>query len=126
MAIVRTILQRTCVAFAVRGYQKSPVANTVQSTTRLFSASDFVPPPPPTSKGTPVYPDIDFEHAGAGVKRNTDPNGVHVINGSSRGIGLQFVKSLMERTKVSLSVRENLDVSKGIVLTRIMKFARDP
>eukprot|EP00957_Ditylum_brightwellii_P207424 15352935-Ditylum_brightwellii.AAC.1 len=32
-------------------------------------------------------------------KRNDDPNAVFVVNGSSRGIGLQFVKSLLDRSQ---------------------------
>jgi NAD(P)-dependent dehydrogenase (short-subunit alcohol dehydrogenase family) len=32
-------------------------------------------------------------------KRNNDPNAVFVVNGSSRGIGLQFVQSLAQLTK---------------------------
>ena len=74
------------------------------------STSSFEAPVPPTSKGQPIFPDIEFrgpssssdkEHPA--TKRNADEKAVFVVNGSSRGIGLQFVTSLVERTKVSAS-----------------------
>jgi hypothetical protein len=102
MTFVRTVIQRTCVAFAVRASYRPHLP----SGARWISVGDnFVPPPPPTSKGIPVFPDIDFSHAftSEAVKRNADPDAVFVVNGSSRGIGLQFVKSLVARTKVSPS-----------------------
>jgi hypothetical protein len=110
MTYARSVVQRTCVAFAIRicRYQ-SPCPNP----TRLFSSGSetFAPPPPPTSKGIPIFPDIDFGHANSGeseaVKRNADPDSVFVVNGSSRGIGLQFVKSLLVRTKVRQASLEN-------------------
>lgn len=72
-------------------------------TTRLF-ASSFNPPDPPASQGDAVYPDIDFSYAGneasQGHRRNHDEAAVFVINGASRGIGLQMAKSLVERTNV--------------------------
>lgn len=70
------------------------------------STSSFEAPVPPTSKGQPIFPDIEFrgpssssdkEHPA--TKRNADEKAVFVVNGSSRGIGLQFVTSLVERTK---------------------------
>jgi NAD(P)-dependent dehydrogenase (short-subunit alcohol dehydrogenase family) len=74
--------------------------------TRLFSSSSFTPPEPPASKGIPVYANIDFRlaeyPASDSIKRNGDPNSVYVISGASRGIGLQVVKSLVERTKGSI------------------------
>lgn len=104
MAYTRTVVQRTCVALAIRSCRyQSPYLNP----TRLFSGGieNFVPPPPPTSKGIPVFSDIDFEHSRSGeseaIKRNADPGSVFVVTGSSRGIGLQFIKSLLVRTKVS-------------------------
>ena len=103
MACPRAVVQRTCVAFAIRSCRyQSPYLNP----TRLFSAGleQFVPPPPPTSKGIPVFADIDFEQAtrdgSEAIKRNADPGSVFVVTGSSRGIGLQFIKSLLVRTKV--------------------------
>lgn len=69
-------------------------------------SSSFEPPTPPTSNGYSVYPDIVFESSTEGnedgvesTRRNSDPDAVFVVNGSSRGIGLQFVKSLIERTQ---------------------------
>jgi len=68
-----------------------------------LSSSSFEAPEPPSSQGQAVYPDIQFNHSSQddlpSMKRNKDPEAVYVINGSSRGIGLQFVKSLLERTK---------------------------
>lgn len=67
------------------------------------SSSSFQPPPPPTSKGTPIYPDIDFSHAASpqsqGNIRNSDPNAVFVVTGANRGIGLQYVKTLLDRVE---------------------------
>lgn len=70
------------------------------------SASSFEAPEPPKSQGQAVFPDIQFqtpssEEEHAASIRNADPGAVFVVNGSSRGIGLQFVDSLLERTKVS-------------------------
>ena len=77
---------------------------------QLSSSSEptFEPPEPPKSHGHPVFPDIQFQNASPPTDqsnfafiRNSDPEAVFVVNGSSRGIGLQFVKSLAGRTKVS-------------------------
>lgn len=70
------------------------------------SASSFEAPEPPKSQGQPVFSDIQFhsnissdlEHAA--TKRNNDDEAVFVVTAGNRGIGLQFVKSLLERTKV--------------------------
>lgn len=69
-----------------------------------LSSSSFEAPEPPSSQGQAVFPDIEFDNslsqdALPSIKRNNDSGAVYVINGSSRGIGLQFVKSLLERTK---------------------------
>lgn len=74
---------------------------------KLSSASSFEAPEPPKSRGQPVFPDISFqqdarsgeEASGVSMRRNSDLEAVFVVSGSSRGIGLQFVKSLTERTK---------------------------
>jgi hypothetical protein len=77
-----------------------PVSNTI----RRLSA--FQAPEPPQSKGQAVYNDIDFnigsESSSQSTLRNSDTDAVFVVSGASRGIGLQFVKSLIERTKVSI------------------------
>mmetsp|Transcript_63935 Transcript_63935/g.76873 ORF Transcript_63935/g.76873 Transcript_63935/m.76873 type:complete len:132 (-) Transcript_63935:277-672(-) len=61
------------------------------------SSSSFQPPIPPTSAAQSIYENIDFGKKLSNKnaeQRNADPDAVFVINGSSRGIGLQFVKSL--------------------------------
>ena len=67
--------------------------------------SEFKAPSPVESKGEPVYEDIDFSVAddpfSPSALRNGDADSVFVVNGASRGIGLQFVRSLLDRTKVS-------------------------
>ena len=94
-------------AFRLGGAQaySGPAVYLGTATIRLFAASSFSPPEPPVSKGEPVYPDIDFSLGrivgSESHRRNTDRNAVFVVNGSSRGIGLQFVKSLIDRTEVS-------------------------
>jgi len=63
-------------------------------------SSTFQAPIPPTSKGQPVYTDIDTSiKREDGGFRNKDPDAVFVVSGASRGIGLQFVKSLLQRTQ---------------------------
>ena len=106
------MLKRTCIAFAVRVSRDS---NTLRSmdwsiksthfasaSTRLLST--FKPADPPGTHGTPVFKDIDFslssDSSAESAKRNSDPRAVFVVTGASRGIGLQFVKSLAERTEV--------------------------
>jgi NAD(P)-dependent dehydrogenase (short-subunit alcohol dehydrogenase family) len=78
--------------------------NSVQGTResqRLFSS--FTAPEPPQSKGMNVFQDIDFSVAGhegsQSSLRNTDPGAVFVVTGASRGIGLQFVKTLLDTTQ---------------------------
>jgi hypothetical protein len=70
------------------------------------ATSTFQPPEPPGTKGTPIFPDIKMltpeeqnlnENS---MRRNTDSNAVMVVTGANRGIGLQFVKSLLQHTKV--------------------------
>jgi hypothetical protein len=69
--------------------------------------STFQAPVPPSSKGQAVYSDINLSVAddlsSRSSLRNNDPEAVFVVNGASRGIGLQFVKSLINRTKVNIS-----------------------
>jgi hypothetical protein len=120
MTFVRSMFQKSYCALAIRichryggDIPKTPpfYFYSTLSSTRLFSTDvdDFVPPPPPKFHGLPVYPDIHFLDKDSlktqpSWKRNEDPNAVFVVNGSSRGIGLQFVKSLISRTKVSIVV----------------------
>mmetsp|Transcript_1228 Transcript_1228/g.1681 ORF Transcript_1228/g.1681 Transcript_1228/m.1681 type:complete len:374 (+) Transcript_1228:73-1194(+) len=64
-------------------------------------ASSFEAPEPPDSHGHPVFPHINF-NSGENVNslnKNSDSNAVFVVSGASRGIGLQFVSSLLERTQ---------------------------
>mmetsp|Transcript_25913 Transcript_25913/g.54762 ORF Transcript_25913/g.54762 Transcript_25913/m.54762 type:complete len:371 (-) Transcript_25913:57-1169(-) len=77
-----------------------PPVNTVRLASS--SGSSFEAPEPPKSHGQPVFPDIQFsssdDDSNAATKRNADPEAVFVVNGSSRGIGLQFVISILERS----------------------------
>jgi NAD(P)-dependent dehydrogenase (short-subunit alcohol dehydrogenase family) len=78
-----------------------------RSIARQLPATASSSPDPPMSHGTPVFPDIDFQVGSPGVgggesaatRRNADADAVFVVSGSSRGIGLQFVASLLERTR---------------------------
>mmetsp|Transcript_10508 Transcript_10508/g.25054 ORF Transcript_10508/g.25054 Transcript_10508/m.25054 type:complete len:390 (+) Transcript_10508:223-1392(+) len=66
--------------------------------------NDFVAPEPPESSGIAVFPDVqltgkeDNKESPHATLRNSDPHAVFVVNGASRGIGLQFVKHLMSTT----------------------------
>jgi hypothetical protein len=88
--------------------QRLPGRNNISSTSSCRLGSTFQPPNPPGTHGTPVFPDIDFsvarqsEHA---IRRNSDSQAVFVVTGANRGIGLQFVKSLLDRTQVSKCYR---------------------
>ena len=65
---------------------------------RLFSS--FQAPVPPQSKGEAIFQDINLSSVST-CPRNLDPEAVFVVSGASRGIGLQFVKTLVSSTKVS-------------------------
>ena len=111
----RSILMRTCAAF-VTSTVRNPsavhnnplMAGSVITTTRLL-ATNFQPAAPPGTRGTPVFSDVDFnvvsEHA---TKRNQDPHAVFVVTGASRGIGLQFVKTLATKTQASGNENSNI------------------
>jgi hypothetical protein len=93
-----------------RQYFGSPFLKTTRSLkTQLYRMSTtskaFQPPVPPGTKGTPIFPDISIKEQPSNnmenaLKRNNDSNAVMVVTGANRGIGLQFVKSLLDRTKV--------------------------
>jgi hypothetical protein len=124
------VLHRTCVAIALRtrnvrilqpalsrSFTSSVSTASFSSQrcgTRLFST--FQPADPPGTHGTPVFADIDFSVASQpsaeSKRRNHDPHAVFVVTGASRGIGLQFVKTLILRTRV----RHLLYLWNGLVL----------
>jgi hypothetical protein len=66
----------------------------------------FTPAEPAKTKGTPMFKDVDFSFAKDPVAecivRNADPKAVFVVTGAGRGLGLEFVKQLVHRTKVRL------------------------
>ena len=82
-----------------------PTVNRSHSSSSSAIAASFKAPIPPESHGHPVFPHIDFSNQSNAnnennsLDRNSDPNAVFVISGASRGIGLQFVISLLERTQ---------------------------
>jgi hypothetical protein len=111
MRIMGLLLLHTSIRYSMLGVTSSrKCSSVVRSTTstatrtRTQLLSTFQPPAPPGTKGTPIFPDIDFTVASSSpdsLLRNTDPDAVMIVTGANRGIGLQFVKSLMHRTKVS-------------------------
>ena len=109
--MMRYSMKGTCAAFAV-GFARQqvkipmlagldnlrPLSPLSQKDTKLFST--FKAPEPPQSKGQLVYDDIDVTNRNQdSIIRNSDPDAVFVVSGGSRGIGLQFVKSLVQKTK---------------------------
>jgi len=76
---------------AVRGRTPRP---------RPLSAAAFDPPLPPTSSGTPSFPDVALAAPAspAGIARSSDPGAVHVVTGSNRGIGLEVARLLLTHT----------------------------
>lgn len=121
MNIFHSAPKNFCPAFAVRvaynprlGYQVARRDATQRcapwlscapslATTRLFST--FQPADPPGTHGSPVFPDIDFSMADKSddaIRRNSDPKAVFVVTGANRGIGMQLVRCLVDRTMVGL------------------------
>ena len=99
----QALMKRTLVAIALRVSRDSRLSLPSPTSTQLFST--FKPADPPGTFGTPVFSDIDFsvrtDPASESALRNNDPSAVFVVTGASRGIGLQFCKSLVDRTQVS-------------------------
>lgn len=111
MSVVSRALRRTCTAFVLSVTPRnasSLLVPRIQSVmrnqhSRLFSS--FQAPVPPQSKGEAVFSDIHVKKetgpTSQATIRNSSPDGIFVVNGASRGIGLQFVKTLFSTTKVS-------------------------
>ena len=89
-----------------RDASSTAAAATRSSSSSSSSSSGFTPNPPPVTKGTPVFPDIDLQRppSADAVLRNSDDQAVFVVTGASRGIGQQIVTSLLERTQVRACV----------------------
>lgn len=82
------------------GRKYGRLVGTVRTQNMLFST--FNAPEPPQSKGVNVFKDIDFSiptrQSSQSSIRNSDPDAVFLVNGASRGIGLQFVRKLLRDT----------------------------
>lgn len=85
--------------FLLPTYHRSATRSHSSSSSAI--ASSFEAPVPPESHGHPVFPHIEFNNSdnANSLTRNSDSNAVFVVSGASRGIGLQFVSSLLERTQ---------------------------
>lgn len=90
-------------AFATQASLRSRHRRSYHSSSTALSAvtsGGFTAPPPPSSKGEAVFDDIDLSaKSSEAIKRNADEKAVYTVTGANRGIGLQFVKSLLDRTK---------------------------
>lgn len=98
------------------------VGSLYSSFSSLSSSSSFQPANPPGTFGTPVFPDIlDLSQSvkttttdnstnqnnttststitPEAILRNTSPETVIVVTGANRGIGLQFVQTLLQHTQ---------------------------
>jgi hypothetical protein len=90
-------------AFSYR-YRSSRLFSTTTPPPTGTSIVDFEPPEPPGTHGTPVFPDIDLSIVSATtMTRHDDPDAVFVVTGASRGLGREFVRQLLARTKVRTS-----------------------
>lgn len=116
MSSISGALKRSCTAFVVgfsrhHGFCRSLIGVQPLSVTEYLPPaprtirqfSSFQAPEPPQSKGETVYRDIDYSvgntPSSRASLRNSDTEAVFVVSGASRGIGLQFVKSLISGTK---------------------------
>lgn len=80
---------------------KSHNARQVFAAATYATKASFVAPEPPSFQGQAVFPNIDLTSlSDDAVVRNENENAVFVVTGASRGIGLQIVKDLVQRTKV--------------------------
>lgn len=83
------------------GKKIPPLPRSEKICNKLFST--FQPPEPPKSKGYNIFNDVDFSLSTCSSSqssiRNSDPDAVFVINGASRGIGFQFVHTLLKGTE---------------------------
>lgn len=76
------------------------ISKSFHTSSTLNARSAFDPPTPPSFNGQAVFPDINMKQpSSCSIVRNQDPNSVFVVTGASRGIGLQIVKDLMDRSK---------------------------
>ena len=95
----------TITAYSLLMRQNGPALFTrVPASTRLMtsSSSSFAAPTPPESKGINIFQDIDVSNVQSQPSaqlRNSDPDAVFVVTGASRGIGLQFIKTLLQHTQ---------------------------
>lgn len=95
-------LRRSYIAWASRAQGYSHRRHHHQSRL-LTSLGAFHPSPPPGTHGTPVFPDIKFSNnRPEALQRDEDPEAVYVVTGASRGIGLQMIKTIYDRTNGKL------------------------
>jgi hypothetical protein len=90
MSVVAVTLSRKVVRKCRPNWRKCPLTHLYSSSTKSGSGN--------------LFSDIDFSIAAQSQdarRRNEDPNAVMVVTGANHGIGLQFVKSLAYRSKVS-------------------------
>jgi len=81
---------------------RSRSLNVRHSIGRTISSGSFIPPPENVYNGTPSYTDVDISAGilldGASKKRNADSGAVFVVSGANRGIGLGYVRALLDRS----------------------------
>jgi hypothetical protein len=114
MNTMRQAMQQKCTkiaALAARDHNVvRPIStflplSSVSSSRTVRGMSTFTPATPAKTKGTPMFKDVNFTIAkdplAECVVRNADPKAVFVVTGAGRGLGVEFVKQLVHRTKVS-------------------------